>query len=326
MVIISNKYHFAFYFYAACFLSLAVIFAELSRMEKSITENKITLSNFGNFLVQLFHLCFVLIPVSIPILGLTFYNENFIARIHCHTELVNKVFWGLLFYVYCLSIFLVFERFITFKLVELYFWVWSLAVLLLFIIYSKAFGFQLISGFSNYSFMSNVWVISIICNIISKRTVWDSLWLMIAKAFLIGITPYSYLKVNSLGSGFWRSEIIEFLALQSVLICILYFQTTHGSRFFLPDKYRSKIYESYVRNMATTDTDLSRLWDFWMMSLCEPELKQDCGSLEEPRPRYEYYQTEWGHVFHSACFHNKVKQVLLCPKWEENVPENNWDD
>lgn len=156
-----------------------------------------------------------------------------------------------------------------FKLKEFFIWMESIPLFLSIITLCWLFNIYDFSMIPNEIVLSAGWVTNIICNIISRRAVSDCKFLLYLKIFLLSCTPYSYYHFTSPEDSFITRLVtnnltltdvsadlrlfecfVLHMAVQFVLARILLKQSKCGSRFFLPDKFRTKIYDNYTRDFS----------------------------------------------------------------------------
>lgn len=118
-----------------------------------------------------------------------------------------------------------------------------------YVVYEKYLIFVLLNP-RNYLFLSNIWVVEIFLNVLLRTR--DSIPTPKKILFSLLLLLYPLMGVNKLRlKDHYDIEFyIVFIILHSIQIWILYIQTTHGSRFFLPGTLRTKLYEKITKEIG----------------------------------------------------------------------------
>lgn len=111
-----------------------------------------------------------------------------------------------------------------------------------------------------YMFMYNApYVINIITNAIGKRTISDFPLSIFINAFYAAYYPFSYY-----GPSWWVEEynfqwFMKFMVIQGIIIVLITCQILFGSRFMLPKRFRTKVYDKYVKYIKFNSTEVEKL-------------------------------------------------------------------
>ena len=123
--------------------------------------------------------------------------------------------------------------------------------------------------------------------------------------------------------------IYQIMLLHTVWFFVFVFQFKYGSRFFLPNKWRSKRFE--YRRILWNDFDLANMevsmwpeWDLWMQKLNEPSLFSNGRNLYEIEGidwYGKYMRTDRGKNLHyfwlERLIKNPIKNALYLHEIDE---------
>ena len=110
-----------------------------------------------------------------------------------------------------------------------------------------------------YVILSNEWVVMVALNFITKNNYFQDHCVIIIETITVCFSMLRVLKPNDFFESLSPISWIQLYAFHLFWIIILYLQSKYGSRFFLPKKWRRKVYEEYLHSVYDSSTYISIL-------------------------------------------------------------------
>ena len=154
------------------------------------------------------------------------------------------------------------------------------------------------------------------------------IWNMIY-AIYIAIYPFTVFGYSDVVDGFDLTWAIKFILLQTIFAFVLSLQNHYGSRFFFPNSWRQRFYDSYTFSLLELKEYSECFCDVWLNNLTDEEMEYidiNTNYKYTHFQRYAFIKLDWGHVFHPNWFFRRLESRLLCPNWETNLPSNYYLD
>ena len=173
-------------------------------------------------------------------------------------------------------------------------------------------------------------ILPIICNSVYKRRekllCSPYILLMLADLAIYLIFRYPLELINTYQSDFMFIQVFVLIFIFYTISCL---QLKYGSRFFLPNWWRSKIYE--FRRVIAEDFDLAKTdeamwpeWGYWMQKLHLSSLlsnEKSLRSYEGLRCNSIYMKTQDNYSFHYFCL-----DYIISQKKSPNYPCKSIDE
>lgn len=211
------------------------------------------------------------------------------------------------------------------------FWIAYALMVIIGLIYLGSFIFNGIYMHPrNYLLISNVYWVNILWNAIAKKTISDSPLSIWFNGVFLGLYPMTFLGPSMWIDGFDAQWLFTFVMLQTTILFVITLQLRFGSRFFLPSRFRTTIYDRFrwsLRDSKVLENDDE--CNLCMNALYEPALEYSDSvntSVYHSVEQETYYVLPWNHKFHPTCILKRLDVELKCPKWSKAVPENRFLD
>ena len=110
-----------------------------------------------------------------------------------------------------------------------------------------------------------------------------------------------YFDINASSNYFNLSYVLVLLTIHFAFIALLVIQAISGSRFFLPDNMRTRVYEKMIRKIEASSSENTLCCQLCTNLLDQPELEYADNDFEYKRvylPLGYYIQTDCLHIFH----------------------------
>ena len=101
--------------------------------------------------------------------------------------------------------------------------------------------------------------------------------------------------------GFDITWAIKFMLFNIMYAGILYLQLQYGSRFFLPNRYRKKVYDGYMHSLLELPEYSQTYCDLCLNSLEDEEMEYTDINQNYSYKRYSkhvFFKLDCNHVFH----------------------------
>ena len=205
------------------------------------------------------------------------------------------------------------------------------------LLFLRGFIYRFFSNFillneSTYLFWSNVWLFNIILNIILRTRTYTNIGSRVMFSIILIVYPALNIVSEKLWTPFSMNFYFKWTAYHSIQIIFLSLQYFYGSLFFLPQKYRRRVYDKFIKKLNSSNVNRNGnvdQWPLWLNSLDETEL-----SYSDDLPGYKwiegsnkkFIQTPWNHKFHVNWILSHIQRTKACPICASTLPENHFDD
>ena len=171
-----------------------------------------------------------------------------------------------------------------------------------------------------YVFPAANLILPIICNAIFKRKedILNFSFILLIITDLIIFLIFRY-PLEFVAKSQTELMFIQVLALLIIFYSISFLQAKYGSRFFLPNRWRNKVYE--FRRSIAEEFDLTKLeenmwpeWNYWMQKLHLPSLLSNDKSLKilnGLESNLIYMKTQDNRLYHYFCLEHIIWQGQL---------------
>ena len=148
----------------------------------------------------------------------------------------------------------------------------------------------------------NVYLLPIVANVVFKsRSAYIPPLSIIFVAMYLAIYPFTIFGYSQMVDGFNLVWAAKFLLINIIYASILHLQIYYGSRFFLPGRYRKKVYDKYVLSLPEL-SEYSQLYcDVCLNDLNEVEMEYMDINPDYKYKRYSkhvFIKLDCNHVFH----------------------------
>ena len=206
-----------------------------------------------------------------------------------------------------------------------YLMTWIVGFVFILFIFNSMVLYYVLFNPTIYFILSNPYIINIVMNIIGRSCVSDHPASMILNSLFIGIFPFTKLGPYRWADGYNHTWLIIYLMFQSVQIIILSLQWKLGTLFFLPNKWRRKLYDKYTKQLIQNEYSCNFICNFCTNSLIDPSLKYNEKDISFAYSRFEkwiYFELPWSHRFHPSWILQMLEENNICPVWEVLIPKN----
>ena len=215
-------------------------------------------------------------------------------------------------------------------LIAITFGVFSIQIVLGgYILYSLFFRYVILCPLG-YALMSNIWAVNILLNCVLRIRYMIPAPLMVAYSMIIcgfGCSPFM---PSDWVEGFGLDLMVKVFLVHLITIAVLCVQHYYGSLFFLPQRFRKRLLDTYLKQIEIKDQqNKHEYWRIWMNRLDEPELEYSDSDSTYKWRKFEigiYFETACKHTFHPNCLYKKLREAKECPVCEQEIPEDKyWD-
>ena len=181
-----------------------------------------------------------------------------------------------------------------------------------------------------YVVLNNVWALNLILNIAFQTWFILSEWLMVTYSSILCIVSYFIFTLSNPTNGYNLSLLYITIIVNLSAIMILEIQEQLGSRFFLPRKYRKRLFDHFIKRLDMNNPQASsEYWRICMNSLDEPELEYSDSDPSYKWTQFEigvYFESPWEHRFHPNWLYKRLRESHLCPVCDFMIPEDRYID
>ena len=349
----SYEFHFFIYFLLFNICWIAKVCNQISHVEDSISFNDSRLSDVISIVNDICHTFYTAIPLFCPLYK---YWEKRFERIDYSSGIKDDeyIFAFLSIYIILAFVFIIIERFVLLGQEELKSWIKFIKLVLILIIFWAIWRNYILDIVINIGIPNCFFIMNIVWNIMSKKTVTEDFLTAPIKFMLHAISPaisiknyycqwldisdfkryFTYFRIYTSTSKLEDlSKLMvlnkQNLWIQSVMICILLLQKKHGSLFFLPSWLRTKIYENMKRDITKmSQAEIESPWMYWTNLLWQRELfyTDNFDKMMDEASSRILYETKWGLIYHQKCFYKILMDYPTCSHWGCTIPKDGWDD
>lgn len=177
-----------------------------------------------------------------------------------------------------------------------------------------------------YFILSNIWMINIGLNFVFRVKFTQFVGFQVFASMLICFFQVEYFNIDASKNNYNMSYVLTLFIVHLIQIWILQLQNKKGSHFWLPSKWKPRVYQKYLKKC--TDLEENLVCEIWTNKLNEPELDY----IAEQNLNYikmeigTYIELPWNHKFHFNCILKQSLNTERCTQWDQQIKLLEFDD
>ncbi|CAI2364373.1 unnamed protein product [Moneuplotes crassus] len=179
---------------------------------------------------------------------------------------------------------------------------------------------------ASYITLSFFWLITILLNFAFAVRASPLIFVCVTVSIYILFFGSNIFMPSQYFESFHFGFIFPLLVGHLVLIAVIYCQQKYGSRFMLPNRYRTRKYQAMLKTLNRAYLLQECQLCMNKLSDCELEYADAHEGFEWKDYTNMYIKTDCDHQFHPNCLFTFIKEERKCPVCEKQLPENHWND